>query len=279
MKKSLATLFSFILAIVLVLGSFGTASAEPGDDPTVTPVSGDMEITTEIVPIVNLPGTHELANQMLAPVGFPDGEAQYGGNGIRVSGFSTGKATVCFHLNASAVQMGWGGKVGVWNGKKWVLLATTITTPDESPTSYACASISGNGTYAFIQYVAEPDKLPTMGECVFDVDIYPTGYQAGGGEGYTTGWMTGVMLASDQVLTGLPVSVRLLRTDPDGHLIMDGTGYGILFQAAPGVYITVFEDFLWWTEQNSPYYSWTFYVTIGNCFKIIDFVPQQPQEV
>lgn len=184
MRKSIA--ISLLLVLSLLLGSFGTARAAVGDDPVVTPVSGDLEFTSEIVPIAHLPGTTQLASQMLVPLGFPAGEAQFGGNGVRVSGMSSGKATACFSLNTVAVNQGWGGKVGVWNGVKWVLLPTAIsTTSDESASTSACATISGNGTYAFITYVAEPDKLPKnqcpyvmetwfweFEEGVFDISVY-----------------------------------------------------------------------------------------------------------
>ena len=98
---------------------------------------------------------------MLVPVGFPAGEAQYQGDGVIVTGMDSGKATACFTITGT--QYGWGGKVGVWNGTKWVLLPTTIKALDESPNSLACAPITGNGTYVFIRYVAEQDKLPKVG--------------------------------------------------------------------------------------------------------------------
>ena len=62
-----------------------------------------------------------LDSQMLAPVGFPAGEAQFESAGIRVIGMDGGKATACF-FSVTGMQFGWGGKVGLWNGSKWVLL-------------------------------------------------------------------------------------------------------------------------------------------------------------
>ncbi len=159
MKKFVLPLFSCLLVLSLLLGSFATAKAAPGDDPTVTPVSGDTDFTTEVIAIASLPGTTTL-DEMIVPVGFPAGEAQFGGNGILVKGFDSGKATACFSLSAVAVNEGWGGKVAVWDGAKWVRLATSITIEDETNTALACATIAGNGTYAFIKYVTEPDKLP-----------------------------------------------------------------------------------------------------------------------
>lgn len=174
MKRIAPAIFSVLIVITLLLGSLSTARAAAGDDPFVTPVSGDKDFTTEIVPIVNLPGITQIARQMIVPVGFPEGEAQFGGNGIRVIGMDSGKATVCFSLDTIAVQQGWGGFVGVWNGTKWVKFATSITTTsDEAATTTGCATITGNGTYAFIKYVTEPAKLPSYGQCGFDVIAFP----------------------------------------------------------------------------------------------------------
>ena len=56
MKKIVLPFFSFLLVLTLLLGSFGSAKAEIGDDPVVTPVSGDMDFTTEVVPIAATAG-------------------------------------------------------------------------------------------------------------------------------------------------------------------------------------------------------------------------------
>jgi len=107
MKKVLLPLFSFLLVLGLLGASFSSAKAEIGDDPVVTPVSGDMEFATEVVPVASLPGTTVLESQMLVPVGFPLGEAQFEGVGVRVTGMDYGKATACFAV--SGMQYGWGG--------------------------------------------------------------------------------------------------------------------------------------------------------------------------
>ena len=273
MKKYLVSIRSLIIAIAFLFTITATAGAgappTPSlSQPVVTPVSGDMEFTTEFIPIAQFPGTTEF-NQMLVPVGFPAGEAQYQGDGIIVTGMDSGKATACFTI--SGTQYGWGGKVGVWNGTKWVLLPTTIKALDESPNSLACAPITGNGTYVFIRYVAEPDKLPKVGaECEFAVEMYPTGYTTIYQDLYTQGWMTGAMFVSDHVLTGMPITVRFLRSDPAGRITMDGTGTGIAFLAGPGTYGVLFDSFLWWTRSTLPIGSETYFVTFGGCFKEIE---------
>ncbi len=179
MKKLALPLFSCLLVLSLLLGLTGSATAAPGDDPTVTPLSGDTEFATEVVPIASLPGTVELAGGMLAPVGFPDGEAQFGGNGVMVAGFDSGKATACFTLSAAELNQGWGGKVAVWDGAKWVRLDTTITTPDETNDAIACATITGSGTYAFIKYVVDPSLLPYDPICTFTAETFFWDYSSG----------------------------------------------------------------------------------------------------
>jgi len=162
MKKVFSLLVGSLLVVTLLLSGTSTAKAffvEPPTlpDPYVTPVSGDMEFTTELLPVQQFPGTQDY-NQMLVPVGFTLGQAQFLDTGVVVSGMDSGKATACFTFTGA--QSGWGGKVGVWNGTKWVLLYTTIKNLEESPNSLACAPITGNGTYVFIRYVADPSLLP-----------------------------------------------------------------------------------------------------------------------
>jgi hypothetical protein len=227
MKKTFGLGISLLLVLTLLLGSFTTTQAAAGDDPVVTPISGDLEFITEIVPIAHLPGTTALASQMLVPVGFPAGEAQFGGNGIRVAGMDSGKATACFSLNTLSVKQGWGGKVGVWNGSKWVLLPTTIsTTSDEAAATTACATISGNGTYAFIQYVVAPEKLPKVNPlqpCNGEVDSLYWGQSGNTFISFGIGLLTAA--------PGIPVSYIILPVAGT----YDGTLTGTTLTDAHGV--------------------------------------------
>ena len=87
-KRSIVIILSIVLVFTLLFSVTSTAAALPPPppipttsslpEPVVTPVSGDMEFTTEVIPIAQFPGTTEF-NQMLVPVGFPAGEAQYQG--------------------------------------------------------------------------------------------------------------------------------------------------------------------------------------------------------
>ena len=213
MKKVFVPLFSCLLVITLLLTSFGTARANSGDDPVVTPVSGDMEFTTEVIQPAYLPGTEEVG-QKFVPVGFPAGEAQYGGNGVIIKGFDSGKATVCYTIRSIVIGQGWGGKFGSWNGTKWVLLPTTITTPTDSAYSTACATVTGSGTYAFIKFVVDPSLLPQMQECNFDIEYvfnFTYGYVYGGID--STHFTIGLNVPISVAL-GTPVTYSIFNINP-----------------------------------------------------------------
>ena len=235
MKKVLIPFFGCLLVFTLLLGSFGSAKAEIGDDPVVTPVSGDMEFTTEVVPIASLPGTIELADLMLAPAGFPEGEAQFEGAGVLVTKFDAGKATACFTI--SGTQWGWGGKVGMWDGAKWVMLPTTIkTTGDDGTSTTACATITGNGTYAFIKYVTDATLLPT---CTQDLEWF---YMSMGNTGYY-----GVGLnftGSTKPAAGQPFTWEIVNQNPANLFTpTSGSGYivnkGIILAEVLGLHSSI----------------------------------------
>ena len=274
MKRVLLPFFSCLLVFTLLLGSFGSAKAEVGDDPVVTPVSGDMEFTTEIVPIVSLPGTIELADLMLAPAGFPVGEAQFEGAGVLVKGMDSGKATACFTLSTIAVNQGWGGKVGVWNGTKWVQLPTTVTTPEESSTSSACATITGSGTYAFIKYVVDPGKLPGPRVCSnsaiyfldFDVDYNP------GNDSFL--YFNAVVLEHlPAAPVGSSIQYQILGSDPAGIVLNGLIGYGVVLFSnpnsgltlvlAPGMLVPPYNPVAIQFDPDAPYFE---YVTVRISF-------------
>jgi hypothetical protein len=213
MKKVFIPLFSCLLVISLLLTSFSTARANAGDDPVVTPVSGDMEFSTDVIQPAFLPGAVEVG-QKFVPVGFPSGEAQFGGNGVTIKGFDSGKATICYTMRSIEIGQGWGGKFGIWNATKWVLLPTTITTPTDSAYSTACAIVTGSGTFAFIKYVVDPSLLPQMSECMFDIEfVYGEtyGYVYGGinSTQFTIGLNVPVSVA-----LGTPVTYTLFNIDP-----------------------------------------------------------------
>jgi hypothetical protein len=221
-------LLSFLVVAAMVLGSFGTAKADSIDNPTVTPVSGDKVFTTEVIPVPNLPGT-TLLDQKYIPVGFKAGEVQFGGNGVLVKGMDFGKATVCYSIREAEVNQGWGGKVGMWNGTKWVLLPTTLTTPDEAVFGTACATITGSGTYAFIKMIVDAKLLPTsLPECTFGIGVYISTYD------FENSWFS-FQLPLDTPL-GTIISYQVLSVNPTngfsgpftGSVVMDSVSHRAL---------------------------------------------------
>jgi hypothetical protein len=270
MKKSAFLLFSIMLVLGLLVLPAGTARAAVGDNPVVTPVSGDMVFTTEIVPIAQLPGTVVLASQMLAPVGFPEGEAQFEGAGVRVTGMDNGKATACFTLPTIAVNQGWGGKVGVWNGTKWVLLPTAITTgTDEAANTTACAPISSSGIYAFIKWVVDPSLLPGKGDC--DFEIIPAFYHFGGGgpenfsfQFYEPDFVVFSAVVLGPIAQGTPVYYKLLEYEGD----VWGSFVGTVIHGAYGM---PFSDFInLYVDLNDFEYA-KLYVEYPSCWAILEY--------
>jgi hypothetical protein len=221
MKKVLLPAFTFLLVFGMLFTSFGSVNAADVNDPVVTPVSGDMEFFTSVVPIASLPGAAKLARGLLVPVGFPEGEAQFGSNGVKVTDFTSGKAATCFSI--TGVEYGWGGKVGMWDGSKWVLLPTTITSYKESLVSSACATITSNGTYTFIRWVADATLLPTSKpQCDLN-SLAISGDEVTGGVAYDSlygnlstadSWMTYEIRDASSGITG----------DFSGNTITEGDG-------------------------------------------------------
>lgn len=242
MKRLALPLFSCLLVLTLLLGSFRTANAAAGDPPVVTPVSGDTEFTTEIIPIASLPGTTGLANQMLFPVEFPLSEKQFEGAGILVKGMDSGKATACF--NITGTEVGWGVKLGLWDRAKWVLLPTSITPPTEIPNSFACATITGSGTYAFIRWVTDPDKLPVYLPSCGDLTF---AYPIDAGFDDYEGWMSRAIVLSYYLIPyGTPISFQLINVIPSGFFTAGTSGSRIVsssVELVPDTWYVAFVDF------------------------------------
>lgn len=248
MKNFVSILMSAFLAVTLLSNSFINVSAngdeETGNIPTVTSLFGDTTFATTILPVVKLPGVDELPNGMLNPIGFPAGEVKFGENGVKVSGLSDGNAKVCFPVRSVELNQGWGGKVGFWTGSKWKLLKTTFSTDQEDPTSMACATISQNGTYSFIKWIADFSKLPKVTETSTSCEyIYgllinvmdDTDYH----ETYQTGTIDALLFDSLKNLAGKTVTATFLGGIPDGSYEITGTFTGILETADwdPNTYV------------------------------------------
>ncbi len=287
MKKFVLPFFSLLLVITLALSSFSSVTAAAGADPWVIPVSGDMEFNATVVPIPSLPGVVELANQKLAPAGFPEGETQFGGNGVRVTGFDAGKATVCFSLKAIEVNQGWGGKVGMWDGAKWVPLSTTIApVAEEASTTSACAGITGNGTYAFIKYIADAALLPSSyGQCPFEVFAFPIITDSLGVQSFSLTYLAPSydwLMEAAEVLTitgytvpvGGRVGYKILSSIPADFILVGGSGSGTVAMNAPGAMLVVFDPpvIIDWDNDLEDYFEdLTIRVFFPDCYADFNF--------
>ncbi|MEA5079178.1 MAG: hypothetical protein VB013_11470 [Anaerolineaceae bacterium] len=257
MKKGMRLIFSLAIILTFMLASFSTAKADSADAPVITPVSGDQVFSTSLVSIEALPGTVKLG-EMTVPDGFPSGETQFGGQGIVVSGMDYGQASLCYNIKTTEISQGWGGKVGMWNGEKWDLLATTITSPAEGTLASACATITGSGTYAFVKFVVDPSLLPPA-KCAFDIEPY---YYRYAGKVVLSAQLTGKKLPAVNTI----VSYKVLSYEPDGALSgdMEGTIKHGIFGASYSDFITVFVD-----RDNIE--SATLYVKYPSCSVVLHY--------
>jgi hypothetical protein len=257
------------LIVVLLLVSVQTVFADSSSTPRVTSLTGDNKFSVTLISINDLPGSTLNSSGLILPVGFGNGEKQFNGEGVLVSGLSYGTASACFPIKG--ITQGWGGKVGRWNGSKWVLLPTTVTTPTDSDHSIACATITSDGPYALLSWVVDPSKLPSSSNpyqptCSFSVtsvDINTSGpleYT----DYYTTDLM-GISINYPGITTGVTVTVTLLSSNPSGSFVMTETGSGtttdggeegILVNFNPRVPLTIYYTNL----------SYTYLLKIGNCY-------------
>jgi hypothetical protein len=222
MKRTLFTVFSFVIMFCFVLASFGTvkASAAPSD-PVVTPISGDLVFTTQVVAPFTLSAAVVADGDRYLPAGYASGDLQFIGNAVIVSGFDGGTASACF--SNPDYRFGWHGTVHQWLNGKWTPLPTTTTEGTEGLSATACATIYGSGTYALLAGY----KTPENGNCpkvsFVDLGINP----------YTYGMtIFGIAIVGDFPLTlipaGTPVSFKITNISPAGSLSGPLTGSGVI---------------------------------------------------
>lgn len=241
MKARTRVVLSLILTLAFTLSMVGTAGAASSGNATVTPVSGDAVFSVSAVPLLQLPGQTTTAAGLIVPSGFTLGEKQFDGSGVLVSGLSYGTAKACFPI--SALNQGWGGKVGYWDGSVWKLLDTSISTPEEGTFSWACANISANGTYALITWVVDASKLVVaksgLPKCSFagDFDFE---------ENYGYIFVDGPSIRLDVPQTvdlGSLVTYQIITVDPswEGEILTGTTG-STTVQIKHGTPVAWFED-------------------------------------
>jgi hypothetical protein len=253
MNKSVSFIVSAILAVSLISNLFINVYAgteeENGNNPTVTWFSGDAVFTTTYLPIDKLPGVETLPGGMLGPIGIPAGEAQFGEKGVKISGLSDGVVTICFPIKSVELNQGWGGKIGFWTGSKWKLLKTTFATTQEDPTSMACTSITRNGSYTLIKWIADSSKLPQTNEisneisssCDYVDSIWTNVIDVvrGDNEIDFSGTIDELYFVSSKNLAGKTVTAIYLGSIPEGSQVITGSFSGVLVlsEEEPNTYI------------------------------------------
>jgi len=272
MRSKTKFIFSLVLSLVFVLSLVGTAIAAPGGKATVTPISGDAVFSVTSVPVLKLPGQTTTASGLIVPSGFPLGEKQFDGDGVEISGLSYGTAKACFPI--TALNQGWGGKVGYWDGNVWKLLDTSISTPEEGTFSWACANISANGTYALITWVVDASKL--VEKSASGVCSFAGGYFYNITYGYISfnGLHIGLNVP-DSVELGTPVNYEITSYDPDwgGTILTGSTGSTVVGINMVGRSAIFFEDDLTFSKTPPPSFLARFTFPTLGCYVDLPYAP------
>jgi hypothetical protein len=158
MKKMTRISIASLLVLSVLVATFGTVfasststSTDLWTDPTATANGKDVTFTSTVLTPEFLPGTINPDAGMILPVGFTEGAAQFGGNGIEIDGLAKTADTVNVCFSFPVYQYSWSGTIYQWSGSAWVAQPTTIVAPTgENSTYYACSAKVGNGTYALI---------------------------------------------------------------------------------------------------------------------------------
>ena len=224
MKRSIVILMASVMVLSFLLASFSTAKASSGwTNPTVTPLSGDIDFTTKILAPSNAPGTFLAANGLIYPIGINEGDRQFGGEILSVSGMDFGAATACFSF--PTYSYGWRGSIAKWDGAKWIELVTNVNDGKDGTPS-ACATIYTSGTYGLmIGY--NKDLVPVKTEnCTQDLrDVYMFWNNTGEGYLYTIGLeFTGTI----QPAEGDPFTWVISNQTPTADYLSPVSGSGIV---------------------------------------------------
>jgi len=148
---------SVILMSVSTVFASSTTTATEWADPTATANGKDVTFTGTVYSPFYLPGTINDGATMILPTGF-DGFAQFGGNGIEISGLSAAQ-TVNLSFAFPTYQYGWSGSIYQWDGSKWVALTTTVVAPTgENSLYYVTTNKVHNGTYALLIHYTQPTE-------------------------------------------------------------------------------------------------------------------------
>jgi hypothetical protein len=244
MKKASTILLSTLMCVSLLLSTCGTAqagtvSAANLPDPTLTLLTGAPDYAAAVTPLAKLPGVTTMDSGTFVPVGYETGEKQFEGSGLILTGFNYGSASLCFPL--AGTSSGWGGQVGKWNGSKWDLLSTTINPPNgDDSYAWACTVIYGDGTYAFLRWIAEPDLLTkSIPDCGYAIlGAMPGMVEYSDIDGVFTGTIISILVITDPSveISGMTIEVSV-TFDPKAISISPASTEGVILPWGAGFYI------------------------------------------
>lgn len=223
MKRLIVFLMASVMVFSFVLASFSTAEASSGwTNPTVTPLSGDIDFTTKILAPSNAPGTILAANGLIYPIGIDEGDRQFGGEILSVSGMDFGAATACFSF--PTYSYGWRGSVSKWDGTKWIELVTNVNDGKEGTPS-ACATIYTNGTYGLLIGFDQALAPVKSESCAQDLRYTSMSWDDSPGDGYL--YSIGlVFTGSNQPTVGDPFTWAISNQTPSSDYLTPVSGSG-----------------------------------------------------
>lgn len=232
MKKAVLVLLSFTLVVSFLLVPASSAQAMTWDDPVVTPLNGNSDFTITMTNPFSLSfGTTQTEKGLIVPSGFVPGEMQFASKAVIVKGLEGGKASICYPH--PTYRYGWNGGIYQWNGSTWSALSSSLTENEESNATI-CATITADGTYAFLIFYAlkSAPKAP-LSECGDDFEATVSMFYL---NDYSTPDLNAYSVMSIEVNQILPLGSRLsysiFNQNPSGSvsgaLSLSGTVDGII---------------------------------------------------
>jgi hypothetical protein len=187
MKKQISVIITIMFLFSLMVTGITPAEAASWPPPTAVAITGDTSFTVTIVDPAKIMGASIVDGEKIYPTGFNQGEVQFGGKALILSGIESGSQQLCFAF--PTYSAGWRGNVYQWNGAKWVKMATTIAEGEDGTITKACATSYGNGTYALI--ISYTEQAKTLPQCDME---FGTSLEYDGNEGsiYEFHWIMGL---------------------------------------------------------------------------------------
>lgn len=206
------------------LVGYSPVNAESGSTgPSVTPLSGDTSFVLRMIAPEKLAGAYLGPRGYYLPIGFPQGEKQFSGKALEISGINLGTQKTCFPF--ANYPYGWRGSIYQWNGSSWLLLETTMTAGIEGNPAQACATTYGDGVYALIagysQAFAPKKTVQTDEVCIADLDTDGWDTSPSTGTFYLYPFLPGPTTYEE----GYPFSWKIEDMQPAG-LLSPTSGHG-----------------------------------------------------